>query len=135
MSETITKIECADFEALGPTSKRARMFEGFIIHTTDQLIQLGVEHDQQCCETWGALASEDNFAEFIGAEVLNLARVDRALNTKTLPEEGYDCGSAIFVNVNTTKGLLQFTVYNYHNGYYGHDAVVISKQLNVGELL
>ena len=27
---------------------------------------------------------------------------------------------AEFINIYTTKGLLQITIYNEHNGYYGH---------------
>ena len=30
-------------------------------------------------------------------------------------------------------GYLQFVAYNSHNGYYGHEAVLISKQLNYEE--
>ena len=28
----------------------------------------------------------------------------------------------MFVNINTSNGLLQFAAYNNHNGYYGHNA-------------
>ena len=41
----------------------------------------------------------------------------------------------MFVNVETDKGLLQFVAYNEHNGYYGHEACVISKHLNESEYL
>ena len=29
-----------------------------------------------------------------------------------------------FVNFKTNRGTFQFTVYNCHNGYYGHDITV-----------
>lgn len=35
--------------------------------------------------------------------------------------------SAMFINVETTRGLLQFAAYNEHNGYYGHDVLLVSK--------
>ncbi len=41
----------------------------------------------------------------------------------------------MFVNLETNVGLLQFVAYNSHNGYYGHDAVLVSKQLNLTEAL
>ena len=34
----------------------------------------------------------------------------------------------MFVNINTSNGALQFAAYNEHNGYYGHEAVVISEK-------
>ena len=62
---------------------------------------------------------------------------DTALNVEKYNEECefLDAGDCMFVNVNTTEGLIQFTAYNCHNGYYGHDAVLISKQLNESECL
>ena len=44
-------------------------------------------------------------------------------------------GGVMFVNITTSKGVLQFVAYNEHNGYYGHSACVISKQLNHEECL
>jgi hypothetical protein len=42
-------------------------------------------------------------------------------------KEDLDAGSAMFINVETTKGLLQFVAYNEHNGYYGHEVKLVSK--------
>ena len=42
-------------------------------------------------------------------------------------QEDLDAGSAMFINVETTKGLLQFAAYNEHNGYYGHGVKLVSK--------
>jgi len=36
-----------------------------------------------------------------------------------------DCGDAVFLNIRTNRGNLQFAVYNAHNGYYGHSAYVV----------
>lgn len=33
----------------------------------------------------------------------------------------------MFINVETTNGLLQFVAYNEHNGYYGHEVKLVSK--------
>ena len=40
-------------------------------------------------------------------------------------------GDIIFVNLETDKGTLQFTVYNIHNGYYGQEIKIVSQQLNL----
>lgn len=42
-------------------------------------------------------------------------------------KEDLDAGSAMFINVETTKGLLQFVAYNEHNGYYEHEVKLVSK--------
>lgn len=105
-------------------------YDGFIIETTEQLIKIGVSNSQSCCENWGDLITNDSADEFIGSELLSVAIVDTALNNKKIEQLEYlDEGDAMFVNLETSEGLLQFVVYNSHNGYYGHNAVLISKQL------
>jgi hypothetical protein len=69
------------------------------------------------------VSSDDEFHEFIGAELLSVDIVDKALNKKT-DIDVYE-GGIIFVNIETSKGILQFAVYNEHNGYYGHSARVV----------
>ncbi len=57
--------------------------------------------------------------------------MDNALNNTKIEElESLESGGAMFVHLETSEGLLQFVAYNSHNGYYGHDAVLVSKQLN-----
>ena len=41
----------------------------------------------------------------------------------------------MFVDIVTDRGVLQFVAYNIHNGYYGHEAKVISTQLEHNETL
>jgi hypothetical protein len=106
-------------------------YVGFQIITDQQTIKVGISDVQSCCESWGYLITNDNIDDFIGSELLNIIRVDTALNNKKIEEiESLDCGGAMFINFETTKGLFQIVVYNAHNGYYGHGAVLISKQLN-----
>ena len=45
----------------------------------------------------------------------------------SIMKEDLDAGSAMFINVETTNGLLQFVAYNEHNGYYGHEVKLVSK--------
>tara|TARA_R110002050_G_scaffold1019_4_gene6954 strand:+ start:91 stop:495 length:405 start_codon:yes stop_codon:yes gene_type:complete len=106
---------------------------GFVITTDTQDIKLYIDNDQQCCENWGYLMSQDDFKEFIGAEVLDIKVVNTALSTVEVPEM-YE-GDMMFINIETSEGTLQFTAYNEHNGYYSHSAGVISKQLTVREYL
>jgi hypothetical protein len=111
-------------------------YDGYQIITDQQTIQIGISDGQACCESFGCIITNDETKEFIGAELLGISITDTALNNKKIEEIEYlDCGDAMFVNLETSEGLLQFVAYNSHNGYYGHDAVLISKQLNYEEFL
>lgn len=73
--------------------------------------------------------SNDSVDEFIGAEVLSVVVSDLALNSEKIEVEEIKETSLLFVNIETSNGLLQFTAYNEQNGYYGHLAGVVSVQL------
>lgn len=99
-------------------------FDGYVITLEDDsLVQMGIRNHQNCCEDWGYLISEDDLSEFIGAEFLSVEVTDTKLAHVEM-RNIYE-GSCMFVNINTSKGLLQFVAYNEHNGYYGHEAVVV----------
>jgi hypothetical protein len=110
--------------------------DGYVITTDKQIIKLLIDNGQGCCENWGYFMSEDDLGGFIGAEIIDISVTDTALKTEQLKDFDFDCGGGVmFVNINTDKGLLQFVAYNEHNGYYGHEAVVISEQLTHYECL
>lgn len=86
------------------------------------------KNGQNCCENWGYLSSEDDFGSFIGSELKNVYVTDTELGIiASNMKEDLDAGSAMFINVETTNGLLQFVAYNEHNGYYGHEVKLVSK--------
>ena len=123
--EKILKIEETSFKLDG---KSYTGYNGFIITTDEQTIKLGISNSQQCCEDWGYLMSEDDMEDFIGSEIISIKIVDDALKPELVPQM-YE-GNAMFINIETTNGLLQFVAYNDHNGCYSHSTVVVSKQLN-----
>tara|TARA_R110002096_G_C14020822_1_gene670012 strand:- start:44 stop:430 length:387 start_codon:yes stop_codon:yes gene_type:complete len=127
--ERILTIEEKDFKLPSDGSGNS----GFIITTDAQQILLYIDNGQSCCEEWGYLMSQDDFTDFIGAVVLSVTAVDEALGTYEVPEI-YE-GGMMFINIETSKGTLQFTAYNDHNGYYSHGAGVVSKQLTQEEYL
>jgi len=116
--EKILKIEETTFDGK----------DGFVITTDEQVIKLGIDNRQCCHENWGYFMSEDNLDEFIGANLITVKITDTALKTWEEITDMYE-GDAMFVNLETTNGLLQFVTYNKHNGHYGHKACVISKQI------
>lgn len=129
MREKILKIEEKGFQVLGGYT----YYEGFIITTDKQTILIGIDNEPQCCEDWGYFMTNDDVSEFIGAELIDIKVVDECLSVEKVPEI-YE-GGAMFINFETTAGTLQFTAYNEHNGYYGHSAVIVSRELNQQFLL
>ena len=109
---------------------------GYEIVTSKQSVKLLINSWQDCCESWGYFLSEDDTQDFIGANFLNLTLTDAALKTYDAYElDNLDRGDVLFVNIETSRGLLQFVAYNAHNGYYGHEAVVKCEQLQYSEYL
>lgn len=120
---------------------------GFVIRTTEQEIKLGIQNEQDCCESFGYFFCNDNVQEFVGAQLRTVKLTDTALNTKMMWEhldpwyvtddinKYLDDGEIMFVTLETDRGDLQFVAYNSHNGYYGHEARVTSKQLNHDQVL
>jgi hypothetical protein len=118
-------------------------FEGFRIFTTKQMIELKIENNPQCCERWGHICSEYCQSFYIGAELLEIVAVDEKCETTVvkLKKAGINCVAdneefnAIFINIITNLGTLQFTLYNDHSGYYGHEVIVTSKQLTLEKVI
>jgi len=107
-------------------------YDGFAIHTNKQTIYLLIENDQNCCEKFGYFFTNDEYKSFIGSKLIGVKIVDECLNVSRLDEitDGPEERETMFVNIETSEGLLQFTAYNCHNGYYGHTAIVRSEQIN-----
>lgn len=109
-------------------------FDGYEIVTEGgMVIRALVSNAENCCESWGYMSSEDDLNDYIGATLLSIKVIDENLDEKTawqsrIYEEAngspWDEGGAMFVNVNTDRGTFQIAVYNSHNGYYGHEAMV-----------
>lgn len=98
-------------------------------------IRFGIANYPQCCEDFGFIeASEfDDYDKFIGAKVLEVACIrDPKAHFKEIvdleKDKGFMCLDTEFINIKTTKGVMNFAVYNYHNGYYGHDVVAFYTQ-------
>jgi hypothetical protein len=125
--ETILKIEGAEFELEQ---------KGFIITTNKQRIRLYVDNSECRHEDAGYFLSEDNLDEFINSDLFSVKITDRLLKA----HEKFDTdliyeGDAMFVDLNTSRGVLQFVAYVDHGCYYGHEACVVSSQLTIQKTL
>jgi hypothetical protein len=120
--------------SIDPITEKA--MAGYAITTDKQVVKMLIDDDASCCESWGYFLSEDNPSHFVGTHLLNITITDTALTTKNFSDYDFlDMGGVMFVNIETDKGVLQFVAYNAHNGYYGHEAKVISEQINHSEIL
>lgn len=108
--------------------KNEYITEGF---EEEYIIQISGK--QNCCEIWGSFLSEDDLSRYIGTELLDIYFTDTTLNNEYISKiatykDSFDCHNIQFVNFKTSKGTFQFTVYNCHNGYYGHDVTVMRNE-------
>lgn len=117
-------------------------FDGYKINLDNgKEIFLGIGNEQSCCENWGYYITHDdsdNLDSFQGAEILNYDDLKKSLNYGHKYKDGLDeweCdgGGTMYVNIETTKGQLQLTVYNSHNGYYGHSVVFLTDDFKVSD--
>lgn len=136
MLGTITRIGYAENMRMPKESWHS--FDGYRIETTEKTYCVGISNSQNCCETWGIITSEDLPGDFVGATLLGFEQVDQWLMSRPVdPDEHPEYISpseAIFVNVKTDRGTFQITLYNIHNGYYGH-AVMLWAQSPVEVIL
>jgi len=112
--------------------------EGFRVETDEHELLVLIDDQQSCCESWGHVSSAENLQDYVGTDLLAIRLTDTALNSLIVErhgckEYGFDEGGIQFVDLDTTKGKLQFAVYNSHNGYYGHGIVVALDQKPLAE--
>lgn len=115
-------------------------YDGWEVVCDDHTVTVAISNSQDCCENWGYFNSEDDPQKYLGAEMIRVERVtedetQRLVTTIPDLEYGLDAGGAVFVNVVTDRGTFQLAAYNAHNGYYGHEAVVISRDVKTSETL
>ncbi len=108
------------------------VFSGYRITTTNDTITVAIDNRTQCCEDWGYLSSEDELRRFLYTELRSIHITDTALKSYDLPEEGDGRYlNTMFVTFETDYGPFQLIAYNEHNGYYGHDVIVVSDSKRV----
>lgn len=132
----MARIVSIDSDTTFSLGDKWNSFDGAVIKLDDgSEIKFGIDNSQSCCEQWGYLAPKDDVKDFIGAVLLSVKEVDtfpegvakhdwidEALNS-TWGEFGWQG-----IEVQTNKGVLQFVVYNNHNGYYSHSTIFIDHE-------
>lgn len=92
-------------------------YEGLIIETDKGNIKLVITNGQNCCENWGNLFFEtpDNISKFIGSTILEVQDIDIKRDA--------DIDNETQLRITTDKGVIQYAIYNEHNGYYSHGII------------
>ena len=109
---------------------------GYKVLTNKQEIVFAIDNSSNCCEEWGYFSTNDDIQYFIGSKLIEISTTNSELDTKVFLDvcksKGHhlDEGEMMFVNLTTSKGVLQFVVYNQHNGYYSHAAYIKSNKLS-----
>ena len=118
MKEIIQKIEEVECNS----------WLGFRIETSKKVIELKISNERDCCEDWGCMSTEDDdLNRFVGQELLELNTTEADTHTtfvKDLDKMDIDSGRYEFITLKTPKRVLQFAVYDNHNGYYGHEVKI-----------
>lgn len=117
-------ISVHNIEILGEYNR----YDGYRICTNKADYYFVIDNGQACCEEWGYLSTPDDLDSFVGADLISISKVStndcaKRPNLKEMIEDKYEPAETMFVNVETSNGLLQFAAYNQHNGYYGHDVL------------
>ena len=114
-------------------------FDGFKIKTSKAEYKILIENMQWCCEDWGYFSTNDNPKEFVGKNLLSVnisgneaarkIEFEKAKKRNDSGLEYVDFRDAQFVDFVMDDGsVLQFAVYNCHNGYYGHDVLFLKNK-------
>lgn len=109
-------------------------YDGFIVTLENKILKLLISNGQSCCEEFGHIQSEDNLLDFIGSDLIKYELLDDGYDPIFIDKHsvnGNYCFDCSMINLHTSKGLLQFAVYNAHNGYYGHE--IICKEEDISE--
>jgi len=105
-------------------------YSGFEIQTNNQIIRFLIDTSQCQFENYGYVCINDNIHDFVGAKILSISYFSKERTTMVFDAPyNTELKDAVFLDVMTDKGKLQFAVYNSHNGYYSHDIKIQSEQL------
>lgn len=101
----------------GIFTKYSDSYEGLVIETNNGKICLVISDSQSCCENFGSLFFEtpDDISIFVGATILSIEDISIQREDETENETQ--------LRITTDKGVIQYAIYNEHNGYYSHGTI------------
>lgn len=108
-------------------------YEGYKVITNNSVYEILIGNTQKCCEEFGQLCTDDNLLNYLGAELINIDLTNTLLQNINVNDFLKDYGTSSeqqiqFVTFKTDRGDFQLAVYNFHNGYYGHEIKIIKNK-------
>lgn len=115
-------------------SKYSSTYDGIMIETEDEVIYFVIDNNQCCCENWGTyLYTPEKLENYIGADYLGYTESFCEQIANSLKDEYVGTDETCFLNIKTSKGDIDYAVYNSHNGYYSHAVVLKITNKKTGE--
>lgn len=109
-------------------------YDGFRIETEDEEMYFLINNFQSCCENWGTyLYTPEDLREYVGADYLGYDESSCSEIENSLKSEYVKSDAICFLNIHTSKGTIDFAVYNSHNGYYSHAVILKITNKKTGE--
>ena len=106
------------------------VFKGFYIKLDNNMeLYFGIKRDRQCCEEVGVYITPDeseDLNKYIGSELLNydkLIELYLPIKKEKVKDDYSREKLSTFIDIETSAGKLQLTLYNEHNGHYAHEVV------------
>lgn len=128
----IVKIE--EVNNVNFNDSRYPCYDGFRIETEDEEMYFLIDNSQCCCENWGTyLYTPEDLREYVGADYLGYDESSCSEIENGLKSEYVESDEICFLNIHTSKGIIDFAVYNSHNGYYSHAVVLKITNKKTGE--
>lgn len=96
-------------------------FKGWCVHTSKGLIYLVIDYNKQYCESFGydmGCEESENLDYYKGASIVRIEQ--DASGYDNYEGDEYDLGGYTNLNIVTSKGVIDFWVYNIHDGFYEH---------------
>ena len=116
ISTTIISIETID----GPFPRG--LGYAFRMSDSSKNIICTINNDTQCCEVFG-VHTASVMDDFIGAEFLSMELGEE----KNDHDNGRNVTTTVMVFIRTSRGKINLTFYNEHNGYYTHTVSIQSE--------
>lgn len=113
VKETIDKVRGATIEDAWIDASYNYDDGGLFVKLTDGRTLTIWDNGRSCCEH-RYMVSDSQFDTFKGAKIIDIEIRDGVTN-----EGGWETHETAFLNIRTSKGVIDAVTHNEHNGYYG----------------
>jgi hypothetical protein len=102
-------------------------YTGVRIVTDQQTIEIAVTDESSCCESFGYNIYPEDISDMVGSNIIHMFDASDIEVGNMYNDEG---GQLTVGIVTDNNKVFYISVYNSHNGYYGHGAYFHSTQFS-----